>query len=99
MGADSRYPVAEEVRLATQGDKEAAGRLAQAGILLPCPFCKSNLEHKRFLGHWYWLHPVTACPLIWCAEDSQYGFLDAEKNNTMWNTRNLSDFESEEEKC
>lgn len=99
MGDDSEYPVAEEIRLAAQGDKGAAGRLAQAGILLPCPFCKSNLEHKRFLGHWYWLHPVTACPLIWCAEYSQYGFLDAEKNNTMWNTRNLSNFESEDEKC
>ena len=99
MDADSGYPVAEEVQLVTQGDKGAAGRLAQAGILLPCPFCKSHLEHKRFLGHWYWLHPVMSCPLIWCAEDSQYGFLDDEKNNTMWNTRSLSDFESEEGKC
>lgn len=99
MDADSGYPVAEEVQLATQGDKGAAGRLAQAGILLPCPFCKSHLEHKRFLGHWYWLLPVMSCPLIWCAEDSQYGFLDDEKNNTMWNTRSLSDFESEEGKC
>lgn len=53
MDADGGYPVAEEVQLATQGDKGAAGRLAQAGILLPCPFCKSHLEHKRFLGHWY----------------------------------------------
>lgn len=71
MDADGGYPVAEEVQLATQGDKGAAGRL----------------------------HPVMSCPLIWCAEDSQYGFLDDEKNNTMWNTRSLSDFESEEGKC
>lgn len=35
MDADGGYPVAEEVQLATQGDKGAAGRLAQAGILLP----------------------------------------------------------------
>lgn len=99
MDANSGASVAEETRLASHGNKEAAERLAQAGVLLPCPFCKSHLERKRFLGYWYWLHPVTACPLIWCAEDSQYGFLDDEKNNTMWNTRNPFDFESEDGKC
>lgn len=99
MGANHDSSVTEDIRLASYGDKEAAERLARAGVLLPCPFCKSDLEHVRFLGHWYWLHPVMACPLIWSAEDSQYGFLDSEKNNTVWNTRNLPDFESEESRC
>ena len=32
----------DDIKLAMLGDKEAAKRLTDAGVLLPCPFCGEN---------------------------------------------------------
>ena len=32
----------DDVKLALLGDKEAARRLTEAGVLLPCPFCGAD---------------------------------------------------------
>ena len=32
----------DDVRAALRGDKEAANRLTEKGVLLPCPFCGND---------------------------------------------------------
>lgn len=34
-----------DIRLALLGDHEAAKRLTDAGVLVPCPFCKNDNQH------------------------------------------------------
>ena len=44
----------DDIKLAMLGSKEAARRLTEAGVLLPCPFCKGNgkvsFKDHRFVG-------------------------------------------------
>lgn len=40
----------DDIRAALMGDKEAAERLTEAGVLLGCPYCKSNqvrIDYKQ----------------------------------------------------
>ena len=37
----------DDVRAALRGDKEAAKRLTDAGVLLPCPFCGGEVRLRR----------------------------------------------------
>lgn len=41
-GADQKS--ADDVKRALLGDREAAKRLTDAGVLLPCPYCKGAAE-------------------------------------------------------
>ena len=34
----------DDIKLAMLGNKEAARRLTEAGVLLPCPFCNGNAD-------------------------------------------------------
>lgn len=51
-----------DIKLAQLGDKEAAKRLTDAGMLLPCPFCKklnAVLNCSRF-NHWIFCYECGA---------------------------------------
>lgn len=37
----------DDIKLALLGDHEAARRLTDAGVLLPCPFCGGNVRLRR----------------------------------------------------
>ena len=68
----------DDVKRALLGDKEAAKRLTDAGVLVPCPGCGGeNAKHRA----------VMACVMIECP----CGFMAAgdslEEARKIWNTR------------
>ena len=42
-----------DVTLALKGNKEAAKRLTEAGVLELCPFCGGNTVTTNLLGTWF----------------------------------------------
>ena len=41
-----------DVKLALLGNNEAAKRLTDAGVLLPCPWCSNTPTEDDLIGHW-----------------------------------------------
>ena len=74
-----------DIRLALLGDHEAAKRLTEAGVLIPCPGCGGDniVNWYRCNETWYqcddcgWQGPIV---------DSE-GFADTEQARLAWNTR------------
>lgn len=70
-----------DIKLALLGSKEAAKRLTDAGVLLPCPFCGENGMLRSFGGDGTkWV----SCSACYC--DGAIGYT---KRNAIqnWNTR------------
>lgn len=65
--------------LAMLGDREAAGRLTEAGVLLPCPHCGSN---DIILSNWGMFR--CWCPDCHAKGEDCLSPIDAAKH---WNTR------------
>lgn len=42
----------DDIKLALLGDHEAAKRLTDAGVLIPCPWCKKTPDDDDLIGHW-----------------------------------------------
>ena len=60
------------------GDREAAKRLTDAGVLLPCPGCRGeDAKHRA----------VMACVMIECPFGFMAAGYDLEEARQIWNTR------------
>lgn len=72
-----------DVKRALLGDHEAAKRLTDAGVLLPCPLCGHKTELKRVPGE--------ACFWIQCTGKECEIFNSAKSDESAarlaWNTR------------
>ena len=67
-----------DIKLAMLGSKEAAKRLTEAGVLLPCPGCGGeNAKHRA----------VMACVMIECPCGFMAAGYDLEEARQIWNTR------------
>ena len=65
-------------RRALLGDREAARRLTDAGVLLSCPGCGGeNVKHRA----------VMACVMIECPCGFMAAGYDLEEARRIWNTR------------
>lgn len=68
----------DDIKLALLGNKEAAKRLTDAGVLLPCPGCRSeDTKHRA----------VMACVMIECLCGFMAAGYDLEEARQIWNTR------------
>ena len=71
----------DDIKLAVLGDKEAAKRLTDAGVLLPCPMC----------GTVGVLHSIDGCQTIYAACPScglmTRAYKGHKKARLAWNTR------------
>ena len=68
----------DDIKLAQLGDKEAAKRLTDAGVLVPCPGCGGeNAKHRA----------VMACVMIECPCGFMAAGYDLEEARRIWNTR------------
>ena len=74
-----------DIRLALLGDHEAAKRLTDAGVLVPCPGCGGDniIDWYRHNEVWY------QCDDCGWRGPSVYsrGFADTEQARLAWNTR------------
>ena len=43
----------DDIKLAMLGSKEAAKRLTDAGVMVPCPFCGGDTVTTNLLGTWW----------------------------------------------
>lgn len=68
----------DDIKLAMLGSKEAAKRLTEAGVLVPCPGCGGeNAKHRA----------VMACVMIECPCGFMAAGYDLEEARRIWNTR------------
>ena len=68
----------KDIKLALLGDHEAAKRLTDAGVLVPCPGCGGeNAKHRA----------VMACVMIECPCGFMAAGYDLEEARRIWNTR------------
>ena len=72
----------DDIKLAMLGSKEAAKRLTDAGVLVPCPFCKNRDQSTLLImqGTDYWV----ACGE--CGAEGPYRS-KIEEARLAWNTR------------
>ena len=67
-----------DIKLALLGDHEAAKRLTDTGVLVPCPGCGGeNAKHRA----------VMACVMIECPCGFMAAGYDLEEARRIWNTR------------
>lgn len=71
----------DDIKLALLGDKEAAKRLTEAEVLLPCPFCggEGGLD-SEFPAGYFWVL-CTGCGM------QTEAFETEPKASLAWNTR------------
>ena len=68
----------DDIKLALLGSKEAAKRLTEQGVLVPCPGCGGeNAKHRA----------VMACVMIECPCGFMAAGYDLEEARQIWNTR------------
>ena len=67
----------DDIKLALLGSKDAARRLTDAGVLLPCPGCRGDAKHRA----------VMACVMIECPCGFMAAGYDLEEARKIWNTR------------
>lgn len=56
----------DDIKLALLGDKEAAKRLTEAGVLLPCPWCGKLMAHIGTIAEHEYMDEDTL-GYDWCA--------------------------------
>ena len=75
----------DDIKLAMLGSKEAAKRLTEQGVLLPCPGCAGYNIHDGYRYSEAW------CECVDCGwkGPSVYedGFVNTKKARLAWNTR------------
>ena len=85
----------EEVRAALLGDREAAKRLTDAGVLLPCPFCRGEVSivnydprlYRPSRNHTYAI-VCSECDIMFGWDIDYGGRFDTEEEARLaWNTR------------
>ena len=69
----------DNVELALLGSKEAAKRLTEAGVLVPCPFCGGDTVTTNLLGTWW-------CRCMNCGVTGPIK-ADGPTAHLAWNTR------------
>ena len=70
----------DDIKLALLGDKEAAQRLTDAGVLLPCPMCADIPHITSEFGSGYFWHECS-CGVETGACPTEYEAM------LLWNTR------------
>ena len=77
----------DDIKLAMLGNKEAAKRLTDAGVLVPCPFCGSDNvafmpDEEQFLEN-------TTTGFIWChgCDFTSDSFYSEKVAAEKWNRR------------
>ena len=70
----------DDIKLAMLGNREAAKRLTDAGVLLPCPWCNGNRKETNDPAVGYW---------VFCIECGADGPTAANEYaaRLAWNTR------------
>ncbi|WP_283619424.1 Lar family restriction alleviation protein, partial [Flavonifractor plautii] len=77
--------VVDDIKLALLGDKEAAKRLTDAGVLLPCPFCKGEVRRVIGFGGLNFFR-CRKCGAV-VSFDNDYYNAHKDEAITAWNTR------------
>ncbi len=79
----------DDIKLAQLGDKEAAKRLTDAGVLLPCPMCKSGEVFVRSISGAFDSGKITTKKYTQCRSCFlQTTFYSTKKEARLaWNTR------------
>lgn len=79
----------DDMKRALLGDKEAAKRLTEAGVLLPCPMCKSDDIFVRSVSGAFDSGKITTKKYTQCRSCFlQTTFYNTEKEARLsWNTR------------
>lgn len=81
-----------EIRLALLGDHEAAKRLTEKGVLLPCPWCGPKAKRNPLIagyGVTRWVH----CPECGASSRAASNIKEA---RLAWNTRAAVEMEGME---
>lgn len=78
-----------DIKLAQLGDKEVAKRLTDAGVLVPCPMCKSGEVFVRSISGAFDSGKITTKKYTQCRSCFlQTTFYSAKKEARLaWNTR------------
>ena len=73
----------DDVKLALRGDKEAAKRMTEQGVLLPCPWCGAKVKRKSSLSG------VNGMKWVYCTQCGAFGrpMRSTEEARLAWNTR------------
>ena len=79
----------DDIKLAQLGDKEAAKRLTDAGVLVPCPMCKSGEVFIRSVSGAFDSGKITTKKYAQCRSCFlQTTFYSTKKEARLtWNTR------------
>lgn len=79
----------DDIKLAQLGNKEAAKRLTDAGVLLPCPVCSGNEVLARSVSGAFESGKITTKKYTQCRSCFlQTGFYNTETEARLaWNTR------------
>ena len=72
----------DDIKLALLGNKEAAKRLTDAGMLLPCPFCgETTICEGSLRGEVWYFCGKDECASLGATSENEYGA------RLAWNTR------------
>lgn len=72
----------DDIKLALLGNKEAAKRLTDAGVLLPCPFCgETTICEGSLRGEVWYFCGKDECASLGATSENEYGA------RLAWNTR------------
>ena len=75
----------DDVRAALLGDHEAAKRLTDAGVLLPCPFCGGEVYENQWVDYKYdSIRVVMQCNR--CSVQTPI-YVSVRRARLAWNTR------------
>ena len=88
----------DDIKLAMLGNKEAAKRLAEKGVLVPCPMCKSDEIFVRSVLGAFDSGKITTKKYTQCRSCFlQTTFYNTEKEARLaWNTRAAVEMEGME---
>lgn len=75
----------DDIKLALLGNKEAAKRLTDAGVLVPCAFCKGEVRRVIGFGGLNFFK-CRKCGAV-VSFDNDYYNIHKNKAITAWNTR------------
>ena len=75
----------DDIKLAMLGSKEAAKRLTDAGVLVPCPFCKGEVRRVIGIGGLNFFK----CKKCGAVVSFNNDYYNTHKNDAIraWNTR------------
>ena len=75
-------------RKALLGDHEAAKRLTDSGVLLPCPHCGAEAKMQRICGiRGFFFNPTVKRPTCTKCGATMFAWFSEYKSRLAWNTR------------